>query len=303
MKCRECGAELKEGTGFCANCGASVIDEVEDYVPEAGQRIDLPDMDVSYSGTSASGLKYQLVGTTLPAAVLELHPGQVVYAESGGMSWMSANVKMETTSGGGFGKMIGRMFSGESLFMVEFSVKSGQGIAAFASEFPGKIIPLDLGQGQSIVVQKDAFMCAEKSVNLEIAWRKRLGAGFFGGEGFIMQRLTGPGMAFVELDGEVVEYTLEKGQTMMVDTGNVAMFEPTVDFDVQMVKGIKNIFFGGEGLFLARMSGPGRIWLQTMPMMNLVRRMSQYMPSSGGSSGGHAQSDIVGGVVRGLFSD
>jgi uncharacterized protein (TIGR00266 family) len=190
------------------------------------------------------------------------------------------------------------MFTGESLFLVDYTCTSGQGIVAFASEFPGKVVPLDLAPGQSIIAQKDAFMCAEKSVDIALHFRKKLGAGFFGGEGFIMQKLTGPGLIFVELDGEIVEYTLEAGQTMMVDTGFVAMYEPTVDFDIEMVRGLRNIFFGGEGLFLARLRGPGRIWLQTMPIYNLARKVASHVHVSGSSSKG---GDIAGGVVKGLL--
>ena len=264
-------------------CAASAAEE-PDFIPDPGARIDLPDPAVTYTGQGQSGLKYQLIGTTLQAVTLELNPGQTVYSESGGMAWMSANVRMETTSGGGIGKMLGRMFTGESLFLVDYSVPQGRGLVAFASEFPGKIVPVDLAQGQSVIAQKDAFMCAEKSVDVAIHFRKRLGAGFFGGEGFMMQKLTGPGLAFFELDGEIVEYTLQQGQTMMVDTGYVAMFEPTVDFDIEMVRGVKNIFFGGEGLFLARLRGPGRIWLQTMPMYNLARKVAAHVHTGGGSS-------------------
>jgi uncharacterized protein (TIGR00266 family) len=272
-----------------------------DFVPDPGARIDLPDPAVTYTGTGQSGLKYQLIGTTLQAVTIELGPDQTVYSESGGMAWMSANVQMETTSGGGIGKMLGRMFTGESLFLVDYTCPSGQGLVAFASEFPGKIVPIDLAAGQSVIAQKDAFMCAEKSVDVAIHFRKRLGAGFFGGEGFIMQKLTGPGLSFFELDGEIVEYTLQQGQTMMVDTGYVAMFEPTVDFDIEMVRGIRNIFFGGEGLFLARLRGPGRIWLQTMPMYNLARKVAAHVnKSSGGSSSGGS---IAGEVVKGLLNN
>jgi len=269
------------------------------YIHKAGSRIDLPDPAVSYSGQGQSGLKYQLIGTTLPAVTVELQPGQEVYSESGGMAWMSANVKMDTKAAGGLGKMIGRMFTGESLFLVDYSCTGGTGIVAFASEFPGKIVPIDLTAGQEIIAQKDAFMCAEKSVDVAVHFRKKLGAGFFGGEGFIMQKFTGPGLVFAELDGEIVEYTLEAGQTLKVDTGYVAMFEPTVDFDIEMVRGIKNIFFGGEGLFLATLRGPGRIWLQTMPMYNLARKVARYIQPSSSSSTG----SVAGDVVKGLLSN
>jgi uncharacterized protein (TIGR00266 family) len=307
MKCRECGTEVPEGKRFCPNCGALQNIEspnpeeagVQAYVPAPGARIDLPDPAISYTGQSRSGIKYQMIGTTLQAVTVELQPGQTLTSESGGMAWMSANVKMETRSAGGLGKMLGRVFTGESLFLVDYTCTQGQGIVAFASEFPGKVVPLDLGPGQEIIAQKDAFMCAEKSVDLAIHFRKRLGTGFFGGEGFILQKLTGPGLAFVELDGEIVEYTLQAGQTMLVDTGYVAMFEPTVDFDIEMVRGIKNIFFGGEGLFLARLRGPGRIWLQTMPIYNLARKVASYVQPSGSSSGG----SVAGSVVKGLLNN
>jgi len=235
-------------------------------------------------------LKYELSGTTLQVVTIQLEQGQRIYSESGGMSWMSGNIEMETHSGGGLGRMLKRAVAGESLFITDFFVPGGNGIVAFASEFPGKIIPLDLNAGQEMIVQKDAFMCAEKSVDIDMHFRKRLGTGFFGGEGFILQKLTGPGLAFVELDGEVVEYDLEAGQLLKVDTGHVAMFEPSVDFDVTMLKGFRNILFGGEGLFLATLRGPGKVYLQTMPMMKLARKILQFFPQTkggkGGSSGG-----------------
>jgi len=275
--------------------------DADDYIPDAGTRIDLPDAMVTHTGQGSSGLKYQLIGTTMQAVTIQLGAGQTVYSESGGLAWMSANVTMNTTASGGVGQMLGRVFSGESLFWVDYTCTRGNGIVAFSSEFPGKVIPLDLAAGQSVIAQKDAFMCAEKSVQTGIHFRKRLGAGFFGGEGFIMQKLTGPGMAFVELDGEIVEQTLAPNQTLLVDTGYVAMFEPSVDFDIEMVRGIKNVFFGGEGLFLARLRGPGRVWLQTMPMYNLARKVASYV--NRGSSGGSTGGNIAGQVVKGLLNN
>lgn len=286
MKCPNCQTEVAEGKRFCPNCGAGLPAEQEQeqlFVHRRGGRIDLPNPAISYTGQSQSGLKYQLIGTTLQAVTIELTPGHVIISESGSLAWMSANVNMETKASGGIGKAIGRLFTGESFFMVEYEVSSGQGIVAFASEFPGKIVPIDLAEGQSVIAQKDAFMCAEKSVDVALHFRKKLGAGFFGGEGFIMQKITGPGLAFMEFDGEIVEYTLEAGQTLMVDTGYVAMYEPTVDFDIEMVRGLKNIFFGGEGLFLARLRGPGRVWLQTMPLYNLARKIAAHIQVKGSS--------------------
>ncbi len=233
-------------------------------------------------------LHYEIVGTTLPVAIIKLTPGNRIYSSSGGMSWMSQAVEMETNTGGGLGKMFKRALTGESLFIVDYYVNQGEGEIAFAAEFPGKILALSLADGQQMIVQKDSFMCAEKSVDLDMHFRKRLGAGLFGGEGFILQKLTGPGLAFVNFDGEILEKSLAPGEVLRVDTGHVAMMEPTVDFDVQMVRGFKNILLGGEGLFLATLRGPGRVWLQTMPMSKLANRIAQFMPQVGGrgESGG-----------------
>ena len=247
-----------------------------------GQRIDLPDADVSVAGKGVTGMEYKIIGSTLQAVILELDPGETVYSESGGMAWMSGNIEMKTGGrGGGFGGALKRAVSGESLFLVEYTSQRDKGFVAFASDFPGKIIPLNLGQGQQMICQKTAFLCAEKTVNLDIHFRKKLGAGLFGGEGFILQRLTGPGVAFVCLDGEIVEYNLAANQILKVDTGHVAMYEPTVSFDIEMVKGLTNIMFGGEGLFLATLKGPGRVWLQTMPTSNLAKAILPHIPSRG----------------------
>jgi uncharacterized protein (TIGR00266 family) len=253
-----------------------------DFTPNVpGQRVDLPDATVAISGKGATGMEYKIIGTTLQAVILELDPGETVYSESGGMAWMTNNIQMKTSGrGGGLGGALARAVSGESLFLVEYTSAGGKGMVAFASDFPGKIVPIHLGEGQQMICQKTAFMCAEKTVQLDIHFRRRLGAGLFGGEGFILQKLTGPGVAFVSLDGEIVEYTLGNNQTIKVDTGHVAMYEPTVGFDVEMVKGFSNVFFGGEGLFLASLKGPGRIWLQTMPTSNLARAVAPYLPKT-----------------------
>jgi uncharacterized protein (TIGR00266 family) len=228
-----------------------------------------------------------------------LEPGEVIYSESGGMSWMTGNVEMKTHSGGGLGRMVRRAVSGESLFITDFFVKSGRGTVAFASEFPGKVIPFNLRPSESIIVQKDAFMCAEKSVDMDMHFRKRLGTGFFGGEGFVMQRITGPGLAFIEVDGEVVEFDLQAGQQLQVDTGHLAAMEASVDFDVTMVKGFRNILLGGEGLFLASVRGPGKVWLQTMPMSKLAQKMAQFMPQVGGRGSSGGLNIDVGNLLRG----
>lgn len=259
----------------------------EGFTNQPGQRLDLPDPSVALTGTTVGGASYRVVGSVMQALMIQLNRGQSFYSESGSLSWMTDGVKMETNLGAkGLGGILSRVVTGESLFVVNFSAERDQQLATFSSEFPGKIIPFHLGQGQSIIAQKDALLVAEKSVNMTVALQKKLGAGLFGGEGFILQRFEGPGTMFAALDGEIVEYTLQPGQRLLVDTGHVAMFEPTVAYDIQMVKGIKNIIFGGEGLFFVSLTGPGRIWLQTMPMSKLAGAIRQYLPRSEGSGDG-----------------
>ncbi len=253
------------------------------YTNVAGQRLDLPDPNITAQGKGATGMEYKIIGTVLQAVILELDPGETVYSESGGMAWMSNNITMQTTGrGGGLGGVFRRAVSGASLFLVDFTSQGGKGIVAFASDFPGKIVALNLAEGQDMIAQKQAFLCAEKTVGLNVQFQRRLGAGLFGGEGFVLEKLSGPGVAFVCLDGEIMEYTLAPNEVLKVDTGHVAMFEPTVNFDIEMVKGFSNILFGGEGLFFATLCGPGRIWLQTMPTQSLAKAIMPYLgkPSS-----------------------
>ncbi|WP_432407292.1 TIGR00266 family protein [Wukongibacter sp. M2B1] len=226
-------------------------------------------------------MKYEIKGETLPVVIMKLDRGESIFTESGGMGWMSEDIEMSTNMEGGLFGGIARKLSGESLFMTTYKSKKDNATIAFPSSLPGKILPMELGSGQSVICQKKTFLCAERNVKLEMHFRKKIGAGIFGGEGFILQRITGPGLAFMEIDGEVVEYDLAPGEVMKVDTGHVAMFEPTVEFDIEMVKGFKNMFFGGEGLFLAKLRGPGRIWLQTMPIMNLAREIIPFVPTGG----------------------
>ncbi|WP_432662815.1 TIGR00266 family protein [Wukongibacter baidiensis] len=225
-------------------------------------------------------MKYEIKGETLPVVIMKLDRGESVFTESGGMGWMSEEVEMSTNMEGGLFGGIARKLAGESLFMTTYKSKKDNATIAFPSSLPGKILPMELRAGQSVICQKKTFLCAERDVKLEMHFRKKIGAGIFGGEGFILQRITGPGLAFMEIDGEVVEYNLAPGEVMKVDTGHVAMFEPTVEFDIEMVKGFKNMFFGGEGLFLAKLRGPGKIWLQTMPIMNLAREIIPFIPTS-----------------------
>jgi uncharacterized protein (TIGR00266 family) len=302
MQCPECGAENVPGAKFCTSCGAPLA--VAATVASAGDTDLTPlDTEVEHMEREFAGgrgrISYRIDGTTLQVVTIELEPGEVIYSESGGMSWMSGNVEMNTTSGGGLGKMVKRALSGESLFITDFFVNSGRGTVAFASEFPGKIIPFNLKPGESIIVQKDAFMCAEKTVDMDLHFRKRLGTGFFGGEGFIMQKITGPGLAFLEVDGEVIEYDLQAGQQLKVDTGHLAAMESSVDFDVTMVKGFRNILLGGEGLFLASVRGPGKVWLQTMPMSKLAQKIAQFMPQVGGKGPSGGANINLGSLLSG----
>ena len=223
-------------------------------------------------------MNYKIRGTTLQILDMQLAQGESVYTESGGMSWKSQNISMESNMKGGLGGAFGRMLSGESLFMVTYSCTAGNGLVTFCSEFPGKIVPYDLKEGQTIICQRDAFMAAETGVQLAMEFTKRLGAGFFGGEGFFLQKITGPGKAFLEFAGEITEYNLQQGQTLEVDPGYIGAFEPTVKYDIQRVKGIKNMLFGGEGLFLATLTGPGKVWLQSMPLSNLANKIMSRVP-------------------------
>jgi len=257
----------------------------EAYTNVPGQRLDIPDPTVTLSGATMGGANYKVLGTIMQTVVMHLRAGQTVYTETGALSWMQDGIRMDTNMRGGLGGILGRVFTGESLFVANFTAERDNAMIAFSAEFPGKIIPINLAQGQSIIAQRDSFLVAEKSVNMAIQFQRRFGA-FFGGEGILMQRFEGPGTVFVALDGEVVEYTLGQGERLKVDTGHVALFEPSVEFSVELVKGFKNILFGGEGLLFATLTGPGRVWLQSMPMSKLAGAIAQYLPSAEGSKQG-----------------
>ena len=224
-------------------------------------------------------MQYQIKGGSFPVVICTLENGEKMITEKGSMAWMTPNMQMET-HGGGLGKMFSKAFSGESMFQNHYTAKGGPGMIAFTSSFPGNIQVLNIEAGHEMIVQKSAFLASEAGVELSIHFQKRLGAGFFGGEGFIMQKLSGKGIAFVEIDGDLIEYQLKPGQKMIVDTGNVAGFEATVQMDIQAVSGAKNVLFGGEGLFNTVLTGPGRIWLQTMPIYGVANAIRPYLPSS-----------------------
>ena len=223
-------------------------------------------------------MRYEIRGTVMQTVDVHLAPGETVYTESGGMSWMTANMQMNSEMKGGLLGALGRAVSGESLFLVNYSSTAGEGMVTFAAGLPGKLLDFVLAEGQSVICQRGAFLAAEGSVKLESHFHKRLGAGLFGGEGFFLQKLTGPGTAWTELDGEITEYDLTAEHHFLVDPGHLAVFEPTVSFDIQMVKGIKNMLLAGEGLFLASLKGPGKVWLQSMPLPNLAQRLIPFLP-------------------------
>ena len=224
-------------------------------------------------------MKYQIVGDTLPAVICQLEPGEKMITEGGGMSWMSPNMLMETTSNGGIGSMIGRMFSGEKAFQNVYTAQGGEGMIAFASCFPGSIRAFEIAPGQEMILQKSAFLAGEVGIEMSVFFNKKLGTGFFGGEGFIMQRISGQGTVFAEFDGHVVKYELAPGQQIVVDTGHLAAMTASCQMDIRSVPGVKNTLFGGEGIFNTIITGPGRVWLQTMPISNVAGVLRPYMPS------------------------
>ncbi len=224
-------------------------------------------------------MTYDIQGTPLPVVICQLAPGERMITERGSMSWMSPNMQMETSSNGGFGKALGRMFAGEAVFQNIYTAAGGPGMIAFASSFPGSIRAFQITPDRPMVVQKSAFLASEAGVTLSIHFQKRFGAGFFGGEGFIMQRLDGNGTAFVEIDGAVVEYTLGPGQSIVVDTGFVAAMDATCTMDIQSVPGLKNKLLGGEGFFNTIITGPGNVLLQTMPVNSVASALRPFFPT------------------------
>ena len=222
-------------------------------------------------------MQYEIKGGAFPVVICQLESGEQMVTEKGSMVWMSPSMQMET-KGGGLGRMFSKAFSGESMFQNVYTAR-GAGMIAFGSSFPGRILALTIAPGQEMIVQKSAFLAAQPGVELSIHFYKRLGVGLFGGEGFIMQRLGGRGVAFVEIDGELVEYELKAGEQLVVDTGNVAGFTEGVRMEIQQVPGMKNKLLGGEGLFNTLLTGPGRVWLQTMPISGVAASILPYIPS------------------------
>jgi uncharacterized protein (TIGR00266 family) len=224
-------------------------------------------------------MQYKIEGNVFPTLEVQLTQGESVFTESGGMAWMSQGIDMSTGTRGGLMAGIGRALAGESLFMVTYACKAQAGIVTFTPEAPGLILDMDLAPNQSLICQKDTFLCAEQSVQMEIHFSRRLGAGIFGGEGFVLQKITGPGKAFMAIPGDVIERNLAVGEKLLIDPGHIAMFEPSVNYDINMVKGLKNVIFAGEGFFLATLTGPGKVWLETMPIANLAAKIRKYIPT------------------------
>ncbi len=221
-------------------------------------------------------MTYEIEGGSLPVVICKLNAGESLITESGGMSWMTDNIKMDSGAKGGLGKAFGRMFSGDSFFQTEYKAE-GSGEIAFSSSFPGSIKAVKVQPGKSVIVQKSAFLASESSVELSVFFQKKLGAGLFGGEGFIMQKLSGQGVAFVEIDGYAKEYELAAGEKMLIDTGYLAMMDDTVKMDIQMVKGVKNMLFGGEGVFNTVVTGPGKVVLQSMPLARTAGLIGSFL--------------------------
>ena len=236
------------------------------------------------STAGGNGMRYQIHGTLHQVVELHLEQGQRVYSETGGMIWMDPQITLDTAAPdggkgllGAIGGALSRAIAGESLFLNFFTAKSAPGRVAFASSFPGKILDIRLGGGQSLIAQRGSFLCAEEAVQIKMEFTKRLGAGALGGEGFVLQRLTGPGLLFLEIDGEVTHVDLQPGQTILVDSGHIAAFEESVSYDIHFM-GMKNMLLAGEGIALAKLTGPGRVWLQHMTMQGLAGRLIPFLP-------------------------
>lgn len=224
-------------------------------------------------------MKFEIQGETLPVVICTLNSGETMITESGAMSWMTPNVKMETTSNGGIGKAFGRMFAGESMFQNRFTAQGDNAQIAFASSFPGSIKAFEIAPGKEYIFQKKAFLAGESGVSLSVHFQKKIASGLFGGEGFVMQKISGNGVVFAEFDGHVVEYDLQPGQQMIVDTGYLAAMDASCQIDIQSTGGVKNALLGGEGLFNTVVTGPGRIWLQTMPISHVAGVIRPYIPT------------------------
>lgn len=224
-------------------------------------------------------MRYEIQGETLPVVIMQLEEGESIITEAGGMSWMSPNMEMKTV-GGGIGKMFGRAFSGDTMFQNTYTAVGGPGMIACAATFPGSIKEFEITPDNPMIFQKSSFLCSEDTVDFSIFFQKKFGAGLFGGEGFILQKITGEGLCFAEFNGHLLEYELEDGEELIVETGNLAAMTASCDMDIVTVKGLKNKFFGGEGFFNTKITGPGRVWVQSMSPQEMAMALARFLPSS-----------------------
>jgi uncharacterized protein (TIGR00266 family) len=251
-------------------------------------------------------MRHEVIGSTMPVLEIHLDPGESVIAVSGELSWMTASIDMHTaTTHGGGGGLFGafkRAVSGGSFFMTAYTAAGSAGTVAFAAKIPGHIVPVTVAPGQEYMIHRHGFLCGTPDANLTVGFQQSLGAGIFGGDGFILQRLSGSAQAWVELGGEVVTYELAPGETLRVHPGHVGMFETAVNFDIVRIKGIRNMLFGGDGIFLAQLTGPGRVWLQTLTISNLAHALAPYLPTTGERTQAAGTGAIVGSIVGNLLS-
>ena len=280
MFCTNCGNQMPDTSKFCPGCGAPI------GAKSAGAPAPTPIPAPAPPRAAPTKLKYRIAGEILQTVEIDIPSGERVFSETGGMVWMDECIEMETSVQKGrenkgvldtILKAASRAIQGESIFLNYFGAVGTPGTVSFASSFPGKIIPFELKPGESIIAQRGSFLVGQEDVDLAIEWRGA-GAGIFGGEGLVLQRLTGPGLVFLEIDGELTERNLVAGQKVLIDTGHIACFESSVTYDIQLQKGFKNILLGGEGIFLARLTGPGKIWIQHMTMPNLAGRLTPFLP-------------------------
>ncbi len=249
-------------------------------------------------------MEHRILGTTLPVLEIQLQPGESIEAVSGELSWMSQSIDMQTTTGfGGGGGIFGalrRVAGGGSLFMTEYTAQGAPGLVAFATRVPGHILPVDVRPDKTFLIHRHGFLCATRGVELSVGFQQSLGAGIFGGDGFLLQRLAGTCQAFVELDGEVVPYDLGPGESLRVHPGHVGMFEEGVSFSITRIQGIRNMLFGGDGIFLALLTGPGRVWLQSLPLANLAHALQPYLGGAREVAVDTGVGAVIGSVLRGL---
>jgi uncharacterized protein (TIGR00266 family) len=251
-------------------------------------------------------MKTQILGTTMPVLEVELDPNESVFSESGELSWMTASIQMTTHTqmggGGGLFGVIKRVAGGGSLFMTEYRAIQYPGAVSFATKVPGHIVPVQLGQGPEFMVHRHGFLCATPQVTIGVGFQQSLGAGIFGGSGFMLQRVGGQGTAWLELSGELIQKNLAPGETLLVHPGHVGAFQATMGFQITMVPGIKNMIFGGDGIFLAVLQGPGTVWLQTLPISRLAHQIYEYLPhDQGRQTGSVAGGALLGGIVGSIL--